>query len=163
MEDVVLRRMVAEDVSAVARLEVEIFSDPWPETAFAREVEETATAWPRVMVDAASGELVAYLVGWFIADEAHLANIAVATGARRRGLAQRLLDDMVTEGRRRGVRMLLLEVRRSNRIAQVFYAKNGFYPVKVRRRYYRDNGEDAFVLVKPLTEAGRLPALEGLA
>jgi ribosomal-protein-alanine N-acetyltransferase len=100
------------------------------------------------------------MVAWFVADEAHLANIAVAPLARRRGLAQRLLDELVAESVRREARMVLLEVRRSNHAAQAFYRKNGFYLAGVRHRYYRDNGEDALIMVKPLNESGRLPALE---
>ena len=157
------RKMEPADVPAVAELERLIFGDPWPEAAFIREIDEVRTSWPRVAFDPETGEIVAYMVGWFIADEAHLANIAVAPESRRQGLAQRLVDELINEGRRRDSRFILLEVRRSNRAAKAFYDKNGFYPVTVRRRYYRDNGEDAIVMVKPLKESGRIPPAEGLA
>ena len=156
------RKMEPADVPAVAELERSIFGDPWPEAAFIREIDEVRTSWPRVAVDAETGEIVAYLIGWFIADEAHLANIAVAPRSRRQGLAQRLVDELIDEGRHRDSRFIVLEVRRSNRAAKAFYGKNGFYPVTVRRRYYRDNGEDAIVMVKPLKPSGRIPPAEGL-
>jgi [ribosomal protein S18]-alanine N-acetyltransferase len=159
----VTRKMEPEDVPAVAELERSIFGDPWPEAAFAREIDEARTSWPRVAVDPETGEILAYLVGWFVADEAHLANLAVAPRSRRRGIAQRLVNELVEEGTRRQSRFVLLEVRRSNRAAKAFYGKNGFYPVTVRPHYYRDNGEDAIVMVKPLTESGRIPPAEGLA
>jgi len=163
MDPSTTRRMEPADVPAVAALERQIFGDPWPELAFEREIEEVRSSWPRAAIDPESGDLLAYMVAWFVADEAHLANIAVAPLARRRGLAQRLLDDLVAESDRRGARMVLLEVRRSNHAAQAFYRKNGFYLVGVRHRYYRDNGEDALIMVKPLNESGRLPALEDLS
>ena len=163
MSEPVTRKMELEDIPAVAELERSIFADPWPEAAFAREVDEGRTSWPRVAVHPEPGAILAYLVGWFVADEAHLANLAVQPRSRRRGLAQRLVNELVDEGSRRHSRFVLLEVRRSNRAAKAFYGKNGFYPVTVRPRYYRDNGEDAIVMVKPLNESGRIPPEEGLA
>ena len=157
------RRMQPKDIPTVGRLERLIFTDPWPEIAFLREIQETEISWPRVAIDPGSGEPLAYLVAWFAADEAHLANLAVDPARRRQGLAQMLLDDFVSEARRREARMVLLEVRRSNAAAQEFYGKNGFYRVNVRPRYYRDNGEDALVMVLPLSEAGRLPEQRGVS
>ena len=156
------RKMERTDVGKVAELERSIFPDPWPEIAFNREIDEERTSWPRVAVDPNTGDVLAYLVGWFIADEAHLANIAVSPRARRQGLAQRLLDELVDEGRRRASRFILLEVRRSNRAAKAFYGKNGFQSISIRPRYYRDNGEDAIVMVKPLEASGRIPPTDGI-
>jgi [ribosomal protein S18]-alanine N-acetyltransferase len=163
MKKMLTRKMEPADVPAVANLERSIFGDPWPESAFTREIDEVRTSWPRVAVDPETGGIVAYLVGWFVADEAHLANLAVAPRSRRNGLAQQLVDELIEEGRRRDTRFIVLEVRRSNRAAKAFYGKNGFYPVTVRPRYYRDNGEDAIVMVKPLKDSGRIPPAEGIA
>jgi ribosomal-protein-alanine N-acetyltransferase len=148
--------MLPSDLDAVVRLENEIFSDPWPRSAFEREVRGENPEWPRVAVDTDTGDLLAYMVAWFVADEVHLANVATSPETRRRGVAQQLLEDLVREGRRRGARMVLLEVRRSNRAAQAFYRKNRFHFFSVRRGYYRDNREDALIMVKALdeTEAG---------
>jgi ribosomal-protein-alanine N-acetyltransferase len=67
---------------------------------------------------------------------------------------------MIEEGSRRGARLVLLEVRRSNIVAQAFYEKNGFSTVTVRRRYYQDNREDALVMIKPLSDEG--PSAESI-
>jgi len=69
---------------------------------------------------------------------------------------------VIEEGLKRDSRFIVLEVRKSNRAARAFYSKNGFYPVTVRLRYYRDNGEDAIVMVKPLKESGRIPPAKGI-
>jgi ribosomal-protein-alanine N-acetyltransferase len=153
----ITRRMTAGDLEHVVRIEGEIFSDPWPRSAFEREVLGDEAAWPRVAIDPEGGALVGYMVAWFVADEVHLANVGVAEEARRRGIAQQLLDELVAEGRRRAARVVLLEVRRSNLGAQTFYRKNGFYLLTVRRGYYRDNREDALVMAKPLDDRGRIP------
>lgn len=156
-----IRRMELGDVPRVAALEQRIFPDPWSSDAFAHEARAGHSAWPRVVVDEA-GNLAGYLVGWFVADEAHLANLAVDPDLRRRGLAERLVIDLVNEAVERGARMVVLEVRRSNAAAQSLYEKHGFYTVSVRKRYYRDNGEDALIMIKPLNPAGRIRPEKGI-
>jgi ribosomal-protein-alanine N-acetyltransferase len=156
MNDVVIRRMERADAPVIARLERSIFTDPWSEDMFRDEADRNASSWNRVAVDTAAGAVVGYLVAWLVADEVHLANVAVAQEMRRQGLAQRLLDELEREGRRRHARMVVLEVRRSNEAAQGLYRKNGYATVSIRRRYYRDNHEDALVMIKTLSEPGRI-------
>ncbi len=156
LEGVLLRPMTRKDLDRVAQLETGIFPDPWSRKAFEHEVLAGSISWPRVAEDATSGVILAYMVAWFAADEVHLANLAVAPAARRRGLAQAMLDSLIAEGRRRRARMVLLEVRRSNAAAKRLYRKNGFYTLMVRGEYYRDNKEDALVMIKPLDESGVL-------
>jgi ribosomal-protein-alanine acetyltransferase len=155
--EIVIRELRPSDIEEVAELEQEIFSDPWPQSAFQRETRGEEGSWSRVAVDAETGRVLAYLVAWFVGDEAHLANVAVVPGARRGGLAQELLDDLIEECRRRKGHMVILEVRRSNRAARELYVKNGFYTVMVRRGYYRDNKEDALIMIKPLDDTGQIP------
>jgi len=156
-----IRRMVLADVSAVSGMEEAIFSDPWSRNVFVREARGGEDTWARVAVTE-RGEVVGYMVAWFVADEVHLANLAVHPDHRRRGLGQRFLTELEDRGRDREARMVVLEVRRSNAEAQALYRKFGYYPVSIRRRYYADNREDAVVMIKPLTEAGRIPAAPDL-
>jgi ribosomal-protein-alanine N-acetyltransferase len=156
-----IRRLRRPDVDAVTELEKLIFPDPWNKNAFRRESDGSRESWSRVAIDVATRRLIGYMVAWVVADEAHLANLAVAPGARRRGVAQRLVDDLAAEAVRRKARMIVLEVRRSNVAAQALYRRNGFYTTMIRREYYRDNREDALVMVKPLNEAGQIPPLAG--
>jgi len=150
-----VRAMTAADVTRVAALERSIFPDAWSRGAFLQEVEGGSHGFPVVLTD--GPRILAYMVSWIIADETHLGNIAVAPEARRKGLAQRLLDVLIERSRERGSRLITLEVRRSNRAARALYEKYGFYPAMVRRAYYSNNGEDAVVMVKMLTRMGPVP------
>jgi ribosomal-protein-alanine N-acetyltransferase len=94
--------------------------------------------------------LVGYLFAVLVEDEAHLGNLAVDPGYRRRGIAQRLLEDLVAAARRRGGRRVTLEVRASNAEARKFYAGNGFIDVAMRKSYYRSPIEDAIVMLLTL-------------
>jgi len=157
MKNAHFRPMTVEDVKAVAALEREVFSDPWSEASFRREVEEGGdTSWLRVVEEGPEGRLLGYCVAWFVADEVHLANVAVVPDARRRGLAQGFLEELLEAGRVRGGRIVVLEVRRSNLAAQALYRRNGFFTVMIRRGYYRNDKEDALVMIKHLSETDSL-------
>ena len=49
--------------------------------------------------------------------------------------------------------LVTLEVRRSNSVAQALYRKYRFVEVGMRRRYYRDTGEDAILMTVDFADA----------
>ncbi len=94
-----------------------------------------------------TGEKVLGFAGlWFMADEAHIANIAVRGEYRRRGVGELLLIAMIQLAIERKARFITLEVRASNRAAQALYRKYGLVEVGTRRGYYMDNKEDAVIM-----------------
>ena len=88
------------------------------------------------------GAPVAFLLAWAVADELHLIHIATHPEARRQGAARALMAALVAHAAAARSRLLLLEVRRSNRPAIRLYRAFGFTAMGVRRGYYAD-GEDA--------------------
>lgn len=138
-----VRDLAAADVPAVAVMEREIFSDPWPESFFLGELRQ-----PLVYARVAErdGAVIGYLVAWLGVGTGHLGNLAVAGGQRRRGVARVLLEDLLGAARARGIESVALEVRVSNYPAQALYRAWGFRVVGLRRGYYRDTGEDALVM-----------------
>ena len=84
------------------------------------------------------------------ADEAEILTLAVAPGARRRGLGRRLMQAAAAQAREVGASRLFLEVSSRNAAARALYQSQGFTQAGRRRRYYAD-GSDALVLVLPLT------------
>jgi ribosomal-protein-alanine N-acetyltransferase len=133
------------DLPAIAAVERAVFTDPWSAASFETMLRNEAVR-VELAEDATGGALLGYTVAWFAADEVELANLAVALGARRRGLGRALLDRLVHAARARGARRLLLEVRTSNHAALALYGEAGFAQVGVRRRYYKNPEEDARVL-----------------
>ena len=137
--------MRLDDVPDVAALEREVFPDPWSPDSFLAEVERRPdVGWPVVVYEGA--DLLGYAVVWFIVDEIHIGNIAVHPDHRGQGVGRWLLERILAEGRRRGMVFATLEVRPSNAAALALYERFGFRRVAVRRRYYRNNDEDAWVL-----------------
>ena len=138
-----MRRADLADLAVVEAISGECFGP-----AFSVE-EELGRPWSRVWVTrVAPGEPpVAFLVGWHVADELHVLNIATAPAWRRRGLALALMDEALAYAALHHMRIVLLEVRRSNRAAIELYRGLGFTALRVRPRYYADNDEDAVEMI----------------
>jgi ribosomal-protein-alanine N-acetyltransferase len=142
--------MALAHVDQVVQIERLSFTDPWSRGMFRSELEIGELSFARAALE---GErLVGYLLAVVIPDEAHLGNIAVHPDWRGRGIGQMLLDDLLTEARRAGVKRITLEVRESNEGARKFYYDNQFIDVAIRRNYYRNPVEDAMVMLRSLPE-----------
>jgi ribosomal-protein-alanine N-acetyltransferase len=93
--------------------------------------------------------IVGFAGMWSMFDEAHITTIGVEPEQRGRGLGELLLIALADEAIRRGAEWLTLEVRVSNVPAQALYRKYGFSVQGVRKRYYSDNNEDAYIMWSP--------------
>ena len=142
-DPVTVRTMRDQDLPRIAAIEREVFSDPWPESFFRGELAHEQI-YARVAEQA--GEIAGYGVAWLGAGVGHLGNLAVVPGRRRRGIAGRLVEDLLVRAEAAGVEALSLEVRVSNVAAQGLYRGHGFRLAGLRRSYYRDTGEDALVM-----------------
>jgi ribosomal-protein-alanine N-acetyltransferase len=87
-----------------------------------------------------------YVGFWIMADEAHITTIAVSEELQRRGIGELLLLTVINRARELYANVVTLEVRVSNTGAQSLYLKYGFKQVGVRRAYYTDNREDAYIM-----------------
>ena len=100
---------------------------------------------------------------WYVVDEAHIVSIGVRSEYRGLGLGEMLLIAAIEQTRQMKSRVMTLEVRMSNYVAQNLYKKYGFTKRGVRRGYYTDNREDARHLDYKPTEHRRLrPQLQSL-
>ena len=144
-----VRFMTEEDIPQVCHLEKTSFSQPWSEFAFHSELADNELAYYVVLVPKAAPEQVVGYGGlWIILDEAHITNIAIDEGHRRKGLGEQVLTAMLQCAAELGARAATLEVRKSNTAAQALYEKDGFFLAGVRREYYLDNREDAYIYWK---------------
>ena len=83
---------------------------------------------------------------WFISGEAHITSIAVEESMRGRGIGELLLISSIEIAMERSAKVVSLEARVSNHVAQSLYAKYGFQKMGIRRAYYNDNREDAVIM-----------------
>lgn len=90
--------------------------------------------------------LLGYIGLWQVVDDAHVVSIGVRTPFRRHGVGEALLIRAIETAMGWGSRYVTLEVRVSNHGAQSLYDKYGFKRAGVRKRYYLDNNEDAYIM-----------------
>lgn len=154
--------MTPHDLDEVMAIERRVFPVPWTRRFFEREL---ALGFSRSIVarfvqsephqeDAGPGPdpLAGYVVSWLVADEMHVLNVAVHPDYRRRGIARQMLQYFIDLAAEECCRILVLEVRRSSLGAQALYKSLGFRQIGVRKGYYSDNNEDAFVMVLQLRQ-----------
>lgn len=93
-----------------------------------------------------SANILGFAGMWFLADEAHLSNIAVRGDYRRQGIGERLLIGIMELAIDKSALFVTLEVRTSNQVAISLYEKYDFTKVGIRPGYYTDNKEDAILM-----------------
>ena len=133
------------DLDAVAALESESFTNPWPRATLVWELENSDVTRAYVLRDDA-GTVVAFCVCWVIFDELHINTLAVAPAARRQGMATAILRHAIAEAAASGATRATLEVRASNTAALGLYQRLGFHVAATRRGYYAKPPEDALIL-----------------
>ncbi|MHB8653286.1 MAG: ribosomal protein S18-alanine N-acetyltransferase [Terriglobia bacterium] len=79
-------------------------------------------------------------------DEAELLNLAVDPEHHHQGIGKALLEEARKQLLQAGTKQVFLEVRQSNKVAQQLYYAAGFGLHSMRKDYYRDPPEDAYVL-----------------
>lgn len=133
-----------DEISEIAALQSETFTNPWSVDSLRWEIANTDVA--RLYVLRVDGALVGFCACWVILDELHINSLAIADAWRRRGLATKLLRDVCRDARSSGATQATLEVRRSNVAALALYERLGFTCEGVRADYYQTPREDALVL-----------------
>lgn len=135
------------DLSRICAIEEQSFSDPWSKKAFLMEMVFHGYNYAVVAIDEIADEVVGYCFFWVIlADEIHIANIAVDPNRRKQGIGQHLIHFVCNVGKERQIPNITLEVRDSNQAAKAFYERLGFEQVGRRKNYYKKPVEDALIL-----------------
>ena len=95
-------------------------------------------------------EVVGFICGRRMLDEAEILNLAVDPQSRRLGVGHRLLQALLQTYKRENVLKVFLEVRQSNKAAIEFYSTSGFQITGQRTNYYRNPDEAALILTLAL-------------
>lgn len=139
-----IRQMVLDDIDEVLLIERDAFTTPWEREAFETELTKNQFACYYVVV--VDGKVVGYCGLWKVMDEAQITNVAVASDYRGHSYGESLMCYVMEWLKALGVVSLSLEVRVSNTPAQSLYQKLGFRKAGIRKNYYADNQEDAWVM-----------------
>jgi len=149
------RGMTLADIPAVREIDRLSFPLPWSERTYRFELLENDSA--HLLVAEATHlrehQVIGHVGFWIIVDEAHISTLAVHPDFRGNAIGGQLLAQALHHARKLGATLATLEVRNSNLAAICLYKKFGFQVVGRRKRYYRDNHEDALLMtLKPLRQ-----------
>jgi ribosomal-protein-alanine N-acetyltransferase len=167
---VILRRMLLSDIDSVLELDHLSFPTPWPARTYRWEITNNDRStmlvvqqgempgpsdngsglgsWlkQRLAGTRAAAPLLGFAGMWHVAGEAHVSTIGIHPDWRGHKLGELLFWSMVRQAIKRGADQITLEVRASNQVAQSLYHKYGLEVAGRRKGYYRDNGEDAYMM-----------------
>ncbi|MGO1173531.1 MAG: ribosomal protein S18-alanine N-acetyltransferase [Actinomycetaceae bacterium] len=139
-----LRPLRTGDLARVAELEPVLFGpDDWSAGVYATELSLADRTYLAAVDE--DDRLVAW-AGTAAGDQTQVMTIGVDPDHRRRGLATRLLDELLDRARAAGSSSVVLEVRADDDGARSLYERRGFEAIGIRPRYYQRSGRDAVVM-----------------
>ena len=126
-------------------IEQDCFGGSWTAEMLKSELDNPLSV---TVTHTENGRLAAFALGRVVADEGELFQIGTLTGFRGRGIAEKLLGELLDKMREKGAEVCFLEVRSRNAAAIALYEKMGYKRVSVRKNYYPD--DDAIIMRRGL-------------
>ena len=141
----IIRKIESKDAEHLGALAQEMFTMPWSTKAFMELAEDKNSIF---LVAEKAGEVIGGCGLTHILDEGDIHNVMVAPAYRGQGIATRMLEKLLEEGRKQGISEFTLEVRVSNGPAIKVYEKLGFVSEGIRPKFYEQPVEDALIMWK---------------
>jgi ribosomal-protein-alanine N-acetyltransferase len=142
-----IKKVDFSDLHEISEIERYSFTTAWSLNAFVEELKNPRSIGFVAIVDKL---ILGYIFGQIIIDEAHILDLAVRPGYRRKGIATALVKYILEVFSSYGCKDVFLEVRRSNIAAIKLYEKLGFCQVGIRKDYYQFPQEDALIMKKDI-------------
>lgn len=139
------RAASAKDIDALAALDAKCFTHAWSVAAFKGELDGTKKT-RYIAAENSRGEIIGFAGAAYVLDEGEINRVAVHPLFRGRGIAGRMLDELIADAEGSGVAELMLEVREANRSAIALYKDKGFRVEGKRDGYYAETGENALLM-----------------
>lgn len=143
-----IRPMEITDLERVVALEEELFTSAWSESDFLYEILHNDFSFNYVLED--NGYIVGYIGVWIMYEQSQITTIGVDPKYQRQGLGKSMMNTVIDIVSQQGCETISLEVRISNQKAIALYENLGFQTVSIRKDYYQDNHEDAYLMLKKL-------------
>lgn len=141
--------MDESDLDWVMLVEQKNHTHPWSRAGFELALHEGLN----YMLLDSQNQSLGYCCLLPVLDELHLLNLSVAIDFQRRGVAKQALQSVFSRFENTQYSVVLLEVRRSNKVARNLYKTEGFVQDGVRKHYYQcevQGREDAILMSKRL-------------
>lgn len=144
-----IRAMTLDDLDRVIELEHQLFKESsWSKEDYLYEIYENTFSFNFVLeID---DIIIGYVGVWIMYEQSQITTIGIDNHYQRQGYAKTLMDEIIQFAVEEGCEVMSLEVRVSNQPAISLYEKCGFVNQAIRKNYYQDNHEDAYLMVKRL-------------
>ncbi|MBO3462606.1 ribosomal protein S18-alanine N-acetyltransferase [Aetokthonos hydrillicola Thurmond2011] len=140
-----IQSLTPENLNSVLELDKACFGGLWTLEAYQRELDSSNSDLIGLFSPVFPSKVLGMGCFWSILDEAHITLLAVHPQYQHQGFGQAVLYSLLRIACDRGLERATLEVRASNFAAISLYQKFGFKIAGRRRRYYKDNDEDAII------------------
>lgn len=136
-----IRWLIRRDMAEVLEIERSSFEFAWTEEDFLCCLRQRNCIG---MVAEAAGEIVGFMIYELHKDKLRILNFAVSTHVRKQGVGAQMVRRLIDKLSQQRRKEIVLDVRESNLIAQLFFRSQNFRAVGVMRNYYEDTTEDAY-------------------
>ncbi|MDO4283128.1 MAG: ribosomal protein S18-alanine N-acetyltransferase [Clostridia bacterium] len=142
MDNITITQMTSNDIAKVKELENEQDINILSENAMREDLSNPNYVY---LIAKNGQEPIGYIAISKVIDTIDILSIVVKKNYQKQGVATLLLQYIL---QKMDARKVMLEVRKSNIPAQKLYEKLGFQNISIRKKYYPDNLEDAFIYEK---------------
>ena len=138
-----IRRMTLEDLPEIMKMEKELFTAPWSEYMFFKEIK---SQYAYVLVNKNNEQIIGYVCGLKLFGELSITNLAVKKEFQRCGFGEKLIKYIINKLLEEKCFKFFLEVRESNHPAIKLYEKFGFEQIGIQVNYYNNPVENAVMM-----------------
>ena len=135
-----IRLATIDDAQAIYAIEQQSFSVPWSLESVLVELEGASNKLYMVICE--ENKIVGYAGAWLVYDEGQITNIAIIPSVRVKGYGSKLTKQLIDECLTRGMKEIFL----SNLAALAMYRNLGFSVKGIRKDYYSEPTEDAYIM-----------------
>ena len=143
MMELSILKMQSRHLDALSEIEKSCFSRAWSRDALESEIDNENALF---LVAENENGVLGYVGCIFVLGEGSITNVAVSPKFRRLGVGDALISALIDNAKDINAQSIFLEVRKSNIPAQSLYKKHGFENCGLRRSFYRDPVEDAYIM-----------------
>ena len=141
--------MVRRDFAQVLAIEQACFEFPWTEQEFLQCLRQPNSLG---MVAEYEGRVIGFVIYETPKNRIFITNIATVPEFQRRGVARQIIHKLVTKMIYQQRHKIAIEIRETNIPGLLCFRALGFRAAMVRKNFYENQSEDAYVLQYRLGE-----------
>ena len=143
--NITVRPAADSDIPRIFEIAQNNAQNPWKEHLFEAELHNRYAC---LLCADAGGEMIGFCDAHIVLDNAHINELCVESGHRKRGAAAALVCEIIEKAEASGCSTVTLEVREQNTAARALYEKLGFNLAGKRANFYRDPPDDGLTMLK---------------